>query len=227
MIAVNDSGIGSSPEQLQLVSTQAMLEFQQRHHHRHGKAHEMQHTMTRTHQYRKVMKPLLERKRRARINKCLDELKDIMVTALQTEGESITKLEKADVLELTVRHLQKLKRHNALDLTPQATYAGRFKAGYTHCAQQVSAFMTHTANVDVHVSTRLVSHLSSCVQALETISPSALSSSSSSPSGGNVPSRPTPIRPRSPTDLARMDAYRKAISDAECGFDDDKAWRPW
>jgi len=57
--------------------------------------------MSRTHQYRKVMKPLLERKRRARINKCLDDLKDLMVFALQSEGESITKLEKADVLEMT------------------------------------------------------------------------------------------------------------------------------
>ena len=57
--------------------------------------------MSRTNQYRKVMKPLLERKRRARINSYLDELKDLMVTALQSEGESITKLEKADVLELT------------------------------------------------------------------------------------------------------------------------------
>ena len=42
-------------------------------------------TMSRTHQYRKVMKPLLERKRRARINKCLDELKDLMVFAVQSE----------------------------------------------------------------------------------------------------------------------------------------------
>ena len=71
--------------------------------------------MSRTHQYRKVMKPLLERKRRARINTCLDELKDLMVDALQQEGESITKLEKADVLELTVRHLRKLKRQRTLD----------------------------------------------------------------------------------------------------------------
>ena len=115
--------------------------------------------MSRTHQYRKVMKPLLERKRRARINKCLDELKDLMVGALQSEGESITKLEKADVLELTVRHLRKLKRQNALGLTPQATYAGKFKAGYAHCAQEVSRFITTAAApgaipVDVHVSTR-------------------------------------------------------------------------
>ena len=31
--------------------------------------------MSRTHQYRHHIKPLLERKRRARINKCVDELK--------------------------------------------------------------------------------------------------------------------------------------------------------
>merc|ERR550534_3292947 len=59
--------------------------------------------MTRSHQYKKIMKPLLERKRRARINKCLDELKDIMTAALQAQGENVSKLEKADILELTVR----------------------------------------------------------------------------------------------------------------------------
>ena len=40
-------------------------------------------TMSRTHQYREVMKPLLERKRRARINACLDELKDIMTVGIK------------------------------------------------------------------------------------------------------------------------------------------------
>merc|ERR1712061_173915 len=74
--------------------------------------------MSRTFQYRKVMKPLLERKRRARINKCLDELKDLMMHALQTEEENISKLEKADVLELTVKHLRKLKAANSLGVTP-------------------------------------------------------------------------------------------------------------
>lgn len=55
------------------------------------------------------MKPMLERKRRARINRCLDELKELMVTALQSEGENVAKLEKADILELTVKHLQSLR----------------------------------------------------------------------------------------------------------------------
>merc|ERR1711971_568988 len=126
--------------------------------------------MSRTHQYRKVMKPLLERKRRARINKCLDELKDLMVFALQSEGESITKLEKADVLELTVRHMQKLKSQDRLGLTPLATYAGKFKAGYTHCFHEVSRFMTTQANaVDDRLSSKLISHLSSCAQTVESL----------------------------------------------------------
>ena len=34
--------------------------------------------ISKTMQYKKITKPLLERKRRARINACLDELKDIM-----------------------------------------------------------------------------------------------------------------------------------------------------
>lgn len=63
------------------------------------------------------MKPLLERKRRARINKCLDELKDIMTVALQAQGENVSKLEKADILELTVRHLHKLSASQRLLLT--------------------------------------------------------------------------------------------------------------
>jgi hairy-and-enhancer-of-split protein len=61
------------------------------------------------------MKPLLERKRRARINKCLDELKDIMTTALQAQGENVSKLEKADILELTVRHLHKMQQAKCLN----------------------------------------------------------------------------------------------------------------
>merc|ERR1712203_1196435 len=91
--------------------------------------------MSKTDQYRKVMKPLIERKRRARINNCLDELKDLMVFALQTEGESISKLEKADVLELTVKHLRKLKRQQMLAVTPELD---RYRAGYTTCATEVS-----------------------------------------------------------------------------------------
>lgn len=45
--------------------------------------------VSRTYQYRKVMKPMLERKRRARINRCLDELKELMTSALQTVSTTL------------------------------------------------------------------------------------------------------------------------------------------
>ena len=148
--------------------------------------------MSRTNQYRKVMKPMLERKRRARINKCLDEIKDIMVNTLQAEGESITKLEKADVLELTVKHLRKLKRKNALGLTPQATYAGRFRAGYSHCAQEVSKFMSHQnpTRVDSVTSARLLGHLANCLHTLDAMPPSVMTMAIS-PVGGPSSLSPT------------------------------------
>merc|ERR1719225_1731898 len=103
------------------------------------------------------MKPLLERKRRARINSWLDELKDLMVFALQTEGESISKLEKADVLELTVKHLRKLKRKQMMSLNP-ALDMDRFHAGYTTCATEVSRTLASTG-VDISIGSRLMSHL--------------------------------------------------------------------
>ena len=117
--------------------------------------------MSRTHQYRKVMKPLLERKRRARINRCLDELKDLMVVALQSEGESITKLEKADVLELTVQHLRKLKEHNILQANPASVAADRYQAGFTACAGEVSKFLSTVPGVDMRVGAGIMSHLGS------------------------------------------------------------------
>ena len=58
--------------------------------------------MSASHQYRKVMKPLLERKRRARINGCLDELKELMEYLGAESGQRLARLEKADVLEVTV-----------------------------------------------------------------------------------------------------------------------------
>ena len=121
--------------------------------------------MSRTYQYRKVMKPLLERKRRARINACLDELKDLMVYALQSEGESISKLEKADVLELTVKHLRKLKRQQMLSVNP-GLELDRYRAGYTTCATEVSRCLASTG-VDISVGSRLMSHLGNTLNTLE------------------------------------------------------------
>lgn len=141
---------------------------------------------------------MLERKRRARINRCLDELKDLMVTALQAEGENVSKLEKADILELTVRHLHSLKRRGQLVLKSESSYAERFRAGFTQCATEVSQFITNAtlaANamqrqgpVDPQAGARLLQHLSHCIKRLEApiVQPQVLP---------NGVARPTPLQP--------------------------------
>merc|ERR1712088_750763 len=129
------------------------------------KSEPMDEPTSRTDQYRKVVKPLIERKRRARINACLDELKDLMVFAMQSEGESISKLEKADVLELTVKHLRKLKRQQMLSVNP-GLELDRYRAGYTTCATEVSRCLASTG-VDISVGSRLMSHLGNTLNTLE------------------------------------------------------------
>jgi hairy-and-enhancer-of-split protein len=109
--------------------------------------------------YKKITKPLLERKRRARINACLDELKDIMTVALQAEGENVSKLEKADILELTVRHLHKLNQAKRLSLRNPLEELQKFQAGYSSCAQEAATFLLSAPGVDVRVGQRLMSHL--------------------------------------------------------------------
>ncbi|XP_055691590.1 enhancer of split m7 protein-like [Lutzomyia longipalpis] len=126
--------------------------------------------VSRTYQYRKVMKPMLERKRRARINRCLDELKELMVTALQSEGENVSKLEKADILELTVRHLHKLRRQQRLCANPVID-SDRFRAGFTHAANEVSRCLASTPGVDVTLGTKLMTHLGHRLNELDKIQP--------------------------------------------------------
>jgi hairy-and-enhancer-of-split protein len=178
---------------------------------------------SRTDQYRKVMKPLLERKRRARINSCLDELRDLMVFAMQTEGESISKLEKADVLELTVRHLQKLKRQQMLAHNP-ALDLDRFHAGYTACATEVSKCLASTG-VDITVGSRLMSHLGHKLHSAESSRVSSLQvkvSYSSTPDCGYFSGRDSTPSPSSSITSSGLLLVSPKIEP-----EDSPVWRPF
>lgn len=162
---------------------------------------------------------MLERKRRARINRCLDELKELMSSALAAEGENLTKLEKADVLELTVRHLHKLRERQALGLSSSSpSSSDKFRAGFTHCAAEVSRYLATSTGLDVQVGQKLLSHLGCVVNRLDV---SSTSSSSSSMSGGSY----TP--PSSPTYSIRSDLYSPAGTSTPISSASEKVWRPW
>ncbi|XP_016979524.1 enhancer of split mbeta protein [Drosophila rhopaloa] len=122
--------------------------------------------MSRTHQYRKVMKPLLERKRRARINRCLEELKDLLKEMTYVDAETLVKLEKADILELTVHHLH---RQRCSEATPIAALSAsqlqrlsmeRYWCGFRQCALEVSRFLQRN---DCHLSDRFLEEMEQLV----------------------------------------------------------------
>ncbi|CAG0896555.1 unnamed protein product [Darwinula stevensoni] len=189
--------------------------------------------MSRTYQYRK-MKPLLERKRRARINRCLDELKDLMVGALQSEseGENGQKLEKADVLELTVKYLRKLKAQNRL-LAPghghgqgQGHSVDRFKAGFTQCATEVSRCLSTLEGVDIHLGARLMTHLGHCVNQMD-------GRPTSPPSRCLTPPMSPPMDLDYPVTTLRGSYYLMPVQDKmkhsalDLASASERVWRPW
>lgn len=199
--------------------------------------------ISRTYQYRKVMKPMLERKRRARINRCLDELKELMVAALQAEGENVSKLEKADILELTVSHLHKLRRQQRLAANP-VTDADRFRAGFTHCATEVSRCLAATPGVDIKLGTKLMTHLGHRLNDMDKMSPLSVhvapsytppvspqpSSTISNDSGSYV----MPLTPASSTsshspvlDCSNTSGLLKVVEVPVIVKAKESMWRPW
>ncbi|XP_056131283.1 transcription factor HES-2-like [Lampris incognitus] len=85
---------------------------------------------------RKTMKPLMEKRRRARINDSLDHLKNLILPLTGRDKNRHSKLEKADILEMTVKFLS--------DIPPVNTKAGSYKEGYKACLQRVSALLPNT-----------------------------------------------------------------------------------
>ncbi|KAG5346900.1 HES4 factor, partial [Acromyrmex charruanus] len=74
-------------------------------------------------------KPLMEKRRRARINQSLAALKALILDSARLENTKHSKLEKADILELTVRHLQRQRSLAQPGLS-------RYKAGYQDCSRE-------------------------------------------------------------------------------------------
>jgi Hairy Orange len=77
----------------------------------------------------------------------------------------VAKLEKADILELTVKHLHTLRQQNKLHVRPDINFTERFRAGFSHCATEVAKFLN---NVDQSAGVRVVQHLNDCVRQLDT-----------------------------------------------------------
>ncbi|KAL3244845.1 hypothetical protein MRX96_018435 [Rhipicephalus microplus] len=122
---------------------------------------------------RRSTKPIMEKRRRARINHSLTELKNLILDALKKDNARHSKLEKADILEMTVKHLQQLQRQQAArSIVSDNSVADKFRAGYRECAAEVGRYLGRLDGVDGAVRQRVMGHLASRVSELSTPPPS-------------------------------------------------------
>ncbi|XP_042334586.1 transcription factor HES-3 [Sceloporus undulatus] len=89
--------------------------------------------------FRKVSKPLMEKKRRARINLSLEQLKALLEKHYSHQIRK-RKLEKADILELSVKYMKSLQ-HPA----PGPARSTDYQAGFQSCIQGVRQFLLRSS----------------------------------------------------------------------------------
>lgn len=107
---------------------------------------------------RKNNKPIMEKKRRARINHCLNQLKALILEA-DNERSRHSKLEKADILEMTVRYLQTLRTyHLHLQQLSQLPAASPSQLGQQAASQQYQQQLAHFQAAQLQLQLQLASH---------------------------------------------------------------------
>ncbi|CAB4059335.1 HEY [Lepeophtheirus salmonis] len=107
---------------------------------------------------RKRRRGMIEKRRRERINTSLGELKKLVPTALEKSGSA--KLEKAEILQMTVEHLKEMQNNpnNAYDQTSKYEYQ---IMGIRECVAEVSRYLVSIEGMDSQdpLKLRLISHL--------------------------------------------------------------------
>ncbi|XP_042284443.1 transcription cofactor HES-6-like [Thunnus albacares] len=104
---------------------------------------------------RKMRKPLVEKKRRARINESLQELR-----VLIADADLQSKMENAEVLEMTVKRVESILQNRAQEMGAVNREAcERFAAGYIQCMHDVHTFVSSCPGIDPTIAAELLNHL--------------------------------------------------------------------
>nr|XP_020442384.1 transcription cofactor HES-6-like [Monopterus albus] len=108
---------------------------------------------------RKSRKPLVEKKRRARINESLQELRTLLA-----DTDFHSKMENAEVLEFTVKKVEDILKNRAQETdTFNQEASERFTAGYIQCMHEVHMFVSTCPGIDATVAAELLNHLLECM----------------------------------------------------------------
>ncbi|XP_070782158.1 hairy/enhancer-of-split related with YRPW motif protein 2 [Enoplosus armatus] len=112
---------------------------------------------------RKKRRGIIEKRRRDRINNSLLELRRLVPTAFEKQGSA--KLEKAEILQMTVDHLKVLQATGGKGyFDAQALALDFLSLGFRECVTEVSRYLSAVEGLDSSdpLRSRLLSHLTSC-----------------------------------------------------------------
>ncbi|KAM4680707.1 hairy/enhancer-of-split related with YRPW motif protein 2 [Amazona ochrocephala] len=117
---------------------------------------------------RKKRRGIIEKRRRDRINNSLSELRRLVPTAFEKQGSA--KLEKAEILQMTVDHLKMLQATGGKGYFDAHSLAMDFMSiGFRECLTEVARYLSSVEGLDTSdpLRVRLVSHLSTCASQRE------------------------------------------------------------
>ncbi|NP_001082175.1 transcription factor HES-7.1-B [Xenopus laevis] len=167
--------------------------------------------------HRKLLKPLVEKRRRERINNSLEKLRIFLSQTLKSEKLKNPKVEKAEILECTVQFLQSRK---LLPLDREAVDK-EYQSGFQHCLETTLHFMNSKPDMN-GVTKELLSHqMSSCKPPSDAWSPTCAPLTKHVPSLSYQDSTPHLVSNSisiSPT---------KTLVDSHFTYQTFKTWRPW
>ncbi|XP_075461106.1 transcription factor HES-5-like [Ascaphus truei] len=108
---------------------------------------------------RQLRKPVVEKMRRDRINSCIKQLRLLLEKEFQRHQPN-SKLEKADILEMTVNYLtQQHQLHiNANSFAPNHPFKD-YKQGYSRCLEETLQFLSYTEK-QKPTNKKLIQHFS-------------------------------------------------------------------
>ncbi|KAF7280515.1 hypothetical protein GWI33_005798 [Rhynchophorus ferrugineus] len=117
---------------------------------------------------RKYHKPMMEKRRRTRMNNYMNEIKGLLLEAMNKDPARHPKMEKADILEMAVKYLQNFQRQQmAFAMATDPSVVRRFKTGFNECASEIDRFMDNSNNIDNDVRERVSNHLNQCINSFE------------------------------------------------------------
>ncbi|XP_048823743.1 transcription factor HES-5-like isoform X1 [Lagopus muta] len=137
----------------------------------------------------KLRKPVVEKMRRDRINSSIEQLKVLLEKEFQRHQPN-SKLEKADILEMTVSYL---KQQSQLQMKTSGSFHKSsqfdFREGYSRCLQEAFHFLS-LHKVRTETQTKLLSHFQK--------------SQSTAPEVSFSPSKPSTLKQASPKEAGTL-----------------------